>query len=79
MLKCRDVSELASDYLDRTLPASVRLRTWLHLRACRMCRTYLDQLRKTTRLLRRGTLAPPDAAMEASLVAAARRPPDEAG
>jgi predicted anti-sigma-YlaC factor YlaD len=68
---CREVSELATDYMEHALP----LRRWLgvrmHLFACRMCRNYLDQLRKTTRLVRRGALPAPVQEVEARLVRAA--------
>jgi len=68
MLKCRDVPELASAYLDHDLPR----RTWLavrwHLVVCRLCRRYLDQLRKTTRLLRSGDLGPAAPEVEEKLI-----------
>lgn len=51
MLSCRDVSERATDLMERRLP----LREWLamkvHLGMCQACRNYMDQLRKTVGLL----------------------------
>jgi len=75
MLKCRDFSELASDYMEGDLAPRAWLAVRWHLMLCGMCRNYLDQLRKTTRLLHGGTLPPPDAAAEARLLAAVPRPP----
>ncbi len=51
VLKCRDISELSTDYSEGTLSTRRRLAVGLHLLMCRMCRTYLDQLAKTRRLL----------------------------
>src|ERR1700722_4095206 len=64
MLKCRDVSELATDYMERALPWRQRLAVRLHLFLCDMCRAYIDQLRKTTALLRGRTLPGPPAEVE---------------
>jgi predicted anti-sigma-YlaC factor YlaD len=51
LLSCRDVTERATDLMERRLP----LREWLamrvHLGMCRACRNYMDQLRKTVGLL----------------------------
>lgn len=71
VLECRDVSELATGYMERDLP----LRTWIgvrfHLFLCSMCRAYVDQLAKTQKLLRGRSLPPPAADVEATLVAEA--------
>jgi predicted anti-sigma-YlaC factor YlaD len=75
MPKCRDMTELSTDYFEHTL----RWQTWLgvrwHLALCSMCRAYYDQLAKTLRLLHGRPLGEPDPATEARLVAA--RPTDE--
>jgi hypothetical protein len=71
MLSCRDATELATDYIEKTLPPRSWLAMKFHLLICSMCRAYLDQLRKTTRLLGRGSLPPPPPEVEAELVAAA--------
>ncbi len=52
MLRCRDVADLASDYVDGDLRRSRRLAVRLHLTICRLCRRYVRQLRETVRLLR---------------------------
>jgi hypothetical protein len=41
MLSCREVTERASDYLDRALPLRQRLAVRLHLFMCQHCRRYL--------------------------------------
>jgi hypothetical protein len=75
MLSCQDVSEKATAYMEHALP----LRPWLgvrwHLLLCGMCRAYLGQLHKTTRLLSAGRLAPPSSEIERELLAAASEPP----
>ena len=74
---CRDMSELATDYLEHALP----LRAWAearwHLALCPACRRYYDQMRRTVRMLAAGTLPPPAAATEADLLAGFRdgKPP----
>jgi len=52
MLSCRQVTSLASDYVDGALPRRTRLGVRFHLLMCWMCRRYLRQLELTTRVLR---------------------------
>jgi predicted anti-sigma-YlaC factor YlaD len=78
MLVCRDVTELASDYLDHTLPVRRRLAVGLHLLRCEACRRYIDQLRKTVRLLARGRLGTPTRELEDWVIAAAGQVPPPA-
>ena len=75
MLKCRDVTELTTDYLEGKLPMPTWLGMRWHLFICSMCRAYLDQLEKTMRLLGRGMLPAPDSATETRLMEARDRPP----
>ncbi len=75
MLRCRDVTERASELLDGDLPLRERLALRLHLAMCSMCRAYLDQLRRTRALLARGQMAPLDQAEEDALIARMTRPP----
>jgi predicted anti-sigma-YlaC factor YlaD len=69
---CRDVSELVTDYLERTLP----LRRWVgvrwHLVQCDACRRYIAQMRRTVRLLATNTFPPPAPETEDGVVEAAR-------
>jgi hypothetical protein len=75
VLKCRDVSELATDYMERALPLRLWLGVRLHLFLCSMCRAYLDQLRKTAVLLHGRPLPHPSAEVEARLISAQEREP----
>ncbi|MEX2245679.1 MAG: zf-HC2 domain-containing protein [Dehalococcoidia bacterium] len=71
-MSCREIVELATGYLEGTMPAGERERFDAHLTGCPGCREYLAQMRETVRLtgqLREEDLAP--AAREA-LVAAFR-------
>lgn len=73
MLSCRDVTELATDYIERSLSLRARLALRLHLSLCVACRTYLDQLRKTVALLRQAAPAASDPDIAARMVTAARQ------
>ena len=68
MPTCRDVSELATDYMERTLPLRDSLAMRFHLSRCVACRTYLKQLQKTVALLRGRHLAEPPADMTERVV-----------
>ncbi len=59
MLSCREITELASDYLEGELPLGKRLFIRVHLWMCTHCQTYLAQLRKVIELLRRVPKEPP--------------------
>lgn len=61
MLKCRELSELSSDYLDGKLSFFPRLKIWWHLVGCVHCRRYIEQLKLVTGMLRQ---APPAQAEE---------------
>jgi predicted anti-sigma-YlaC factor YlaD len=73
MVSCRDMTELSTDYLERTLGWRARLRVRRHLAYCSMCRAYFDQVQKTLRLLRGRPLDGPGEAAEARILDA--RPP----
>jgi hypothetical protein len=79
VLTCRDVSELATDYVEDALTPRQRLAMRVHLFLCRMCRTYLDQLAKTRRLLAGRAMSGPSAELEGQILAAlqAHKPPAE--
>jgi predicted anti-sigma-YlaC factor YlaD len=53
MLSCKQLTELATDYLEKNLPWRERLRIRLHLWMCIYCRSYMDQMRRVIELLRR--------------------------
>ena len=52
MLSCRDVTDLASEHLEGTLPLTARLGVRLHLWMCAYCRLYLRQIEQVAALLR---------------------------
>lgn len=47
MLNCKDVTDLASDYVDRNLSFGKRLSVMMHLAICVYCRRYVRHLRAT--------------------------------
>lgn len=57
MMSCKDVTALASQYVDGELPIARRLGLRMHVAMCRHCRRFLRQLRTTLELL--GTLGEP--------------------
>lgn len=69
MLNCREVSERVSDFLDGTLPFSVRLQMRLHLLMCRFCREYVRQMALVVGALRRLPRNEPAAEPRAELLA----------
>lgn len=46
-LTCQELVELATDYLEHALDASVRVRFEQHLAECSGCRTHLEHLQRT--------------------------------
>lgn len=52
MWNCRQVTQRATDYLERGLPWHARLQFRLHLLMCRACERYLRQLTLTRDALR---------------------------
>lgn len=76
MLKCREVTERASAFIDRQLGFGARLAVLAHLALCPHCRLYLRQLRLTSETLRQLPLEPePDAR---AVLEAVRRRQEEA-
>jgi hypothetical protein len=53
MLNCRDISELASEFIDGTLDLTDRHGVFIHLRQCMDCSLYISQLELTSRVLQR--------------------------
>ena len=50
-LRCIEVVELVSDYLDDELDADTRRRVEEHLTLCPPCRVYVEQVRETVQAL----------------------------
>lgn len=51
MLMCRDLARMASDYIDGELTASQKLSVRMHLLMCVHCRTFIGNLRASTKLM----------------------------
>ncbi|HWF57084.1 MAG TPA: zf-HC2 domain-containing protein, partial [Candidatus Dormibacteraeota bacterium] len=62
-IACRQAVELVSDYLEGALSRRDRRRLEFHLRGCRNCAAYLEQIRMTIRAA--GTVEPDDLTPEA--------------
>jgi len=67
-MKCRDMVELATDYMENSLAPRARLAARVHLWLCVSCRRYLAQLRRTVRFLGDAP-SPPPPANEAEILA----------
>jgi len=50
MLSCREIVQLATEYLEGALPVQDRLRFERHIAICPACRGFLAQMRETHRL-----------------------------
>ena len=74
MLKCRDVTELSTDFMEGALPPVRWVVMRLHLMICPKCRTFVDQMRRTKALLGRRHLptSPETEAAIANRLAATR-------
>lgn len=58
MLKCRDMTLLASDYIDGRLRWRKRLSVWMHLMLCPPCRGFMANFRLAVQVLQGQT--PPE-------------------
>jgi predicted anti-sigma-YlaC factor YlaD len=52
-MPCQELVEVITDYLEGALSEIDRVRFEEHLKNCRHCRTYLEQMRQTIRALGR--------------------------
>jgi len=65
VLKCRDMAELVTPYLEGAMGPRSRFAVRLHLLLCEACRHYVDQVRRTIRFLGGGPPpAPPESESE---------------
>ena len=71
-MRCRDVVELMTDYLEGALAESERARFEEHISGCDGCRAYLEQLRVTLHVLHDAPDIPVPAQLERELVDAFR-------
>lgn len=51
MLNCKEVSHLASDYLDHNIQGTLSWQIRLHLLACKCCRRFMRHLKITTQVV----------------------------
>ncbi len=51
MLSCKDVTHLASDYIDNNMSGTLPWKMRLHLVACRCCRRFVKHLRITKKVV----------------------------
>lgn len=68
MLTCREMTELASDFLEGRLRWTQGAAARLHLSICENCRRYLRQLRLTIQTIRRAR--PPEAPVNVEKIVA---------
>ena len=69
-MRCRDVVELMTDYLEGNLSAADAARFEEHISGCDGCRAYLEQMRTTRRLTGRlASVAVPDGLRDELLAA----------
>jgi len=78
---CNTMSDLVTDYLERTLPLRARFGVRMHLFACRACDNYYGQTRDTIRLMQRGVLRASTESVEDAVLARLAKQPqgNEAG
>jgi predicted anti-sigma-YlaC factor YlaD len=69
MLNCREMSELASDFLEGNARWHERVAARLHLLMCRFCRRYFRQLQVTIHTIRR--VRRPEVKVDAAKILAA--------
>ena len=74
MLRCREISKLVSESMDRELPLRQRLQVRMHLMMCRLCWGFARQTRLLRRVARENSerLGPDEGAPEAKLSKEAR-------
>jgi hypothetical protein len=68
VLKCRDMAELVTGYLENALPARTRAAARFHLWLCGSCRRYVEQMRRTIRFLGDGPSPPPPVETENKII-----------
>ncbi len=84
MLMCRDLARMASDYIDGELTARQKMSVKMHLMMCVHCRTFIGNLRASTRLMESHSSVNPSAELIQQIDdriagALASRPPSKDG
>lgn len=70
MLKCREVAEMASDYIDKEMPWHRSMAIGLHLSMCKHCSGFVNKLRLVVTLVRE---QPPETLSEAEALTIVRQ------
>ena len=75
MLRCREISKLVSESMERDLPLRQRLQVRMHLMMCRLCSGFARQIRLLRRIAREHPerLGPDESSSEAKLSSEARQ------
>lgn len=60
MLMCKGLAGIASDYIDGELSTGQNLSVKFHLMMCADCRTFIDNLRMSTKLMQAHTANAPN-------------------
>jgi anti-sigma factor RsiW len=68
MLSCREITQVATDYLDGDMNWMGRMGVSMHLAMCRHCRAYVDSLRTTITAVRGLPHEPAPASMHDALL-----------
>jgi predicted anti-sigma-YlaC factor YlaD len=73
MLRCDELTESLTDYLEGQISLANRVEVYLHLRRCSDCRKYLGQMKDTVWLLSQLPAPPSQADVGSKLLAHFRR------
>ena len=68
VLKCKDVTELATDHMEGALPLRQAMAMRLHLALCSFCRRYFRQLGQTVGLLHAMPVPAPEPGLEEAIL-----------
>ncbi len=52
MLRCREITQLVSESMERELPFRQRMQVWMHLAMCRVCSAFARQIRALRTVIR---------------------------
>jgi len=72
-VKCRDICDHAQDYADGKHSFWMRMRIRAHLAMCRNCTNFVDQTRRTKRLISQCLARDTEAKISPQLIAAFQR------
>ena len=60
MLKCKEISEQASEIADGNIKGMHKLKVNMHLMMCGHCRSFVNKIKLTKKMLSQMTLSPAD-------------------